>query len=55
MCYSVFQKVTHRSGLPKCADIVVLAEVGAPFLIFQKITHMSKQIPKSSTAVSVTQ
>ena len=36
MCYSVFQKVTHRSGLPKCADIVVLAEVGAPFLIFQK-------------------
>lgn len=33
MRYSMFQKVIHRSGLPGCADIIVLAEVGLPTLI----------------------
>ena len=46
MCYSMFQKVIHRSELPKCADIIVLAEVGLSTLIFKKKKAQNKQANK---------
>ena len=64
MCYSMFQKVIHRSGLPKCADIIVLAEVGLPTLISSaspppppppQIQAESKQMTKFSIALFVLQ
>ena len=49
MCYSMFQKVIHRSELPKCADIIVLAEAGLSTLIFQKKKKSTKQTSKQKT------
>ena len=59
MRYSMFQKVIHRSGLPGCADIIVLAEVGLPTLIrhhpLPENTGRSKQMTKFSIALFVLQ
>ena len=49
MCYSMFQKVIHRSELPKCADIIVLAEAGLSTLIFKKKKKKKKHKTNKQT------